>query len=31
MEEKIYLAVLHTVWLADKKLHEIFAKKQNYK
>lgn len=31
MEEKIYLALLHTLWLSHRKLHEIFAEKQNYK
>lgn len=31
MEEKIYLALLHTLWFSHRKLHEIFAKKQNYK
>lgn len=31
MEEKIYLALLHTLWLSHRKLHEIFAEQQNYK
>ena len=31
MEEKIYLALLHTLWFSHRKLHEIFANKQNYK
>ena len=31
MEEKIYLALLHTLWLSQRKLHEIFSGKQDYK
>jgi DNA processing protein len=31
MEEKIYLALLHTLWFSHRKLHEIFAESQNYK
>jgi len=31
MEEKIYLALLHTIGLSHRKLHEIFSKEQNYK
>lgn len=31
MEGKIYLALLHTIGLSHRKLHEIFWEKQNYK
>jgi len=31
MEEKIYLAVLHKIWINHKKLHYIFKNNSNYK
>ncbi len=31
MEEKIYLALLHTLWFTHNKLHSIFKENQNYK
>lgn len=31
MEERIYLALLHTLWISQRKLHEIFSEKQDYK
>ena len=31
MDEKIYLALLHSIWVSQKKLHYIFNEKQNYK
>ncbi|MCP4523930.1 MAG: DNA-protecting protein DprA [Candidatus Gracilibacteria bacterium] len=31
MEEKKYLALLHTIGFSHRKLHEIFSEKQNYK
>ncbi len=31
MEEKIYLALLHTLWFTQNKLHFIFKDKQNYR
>lgn len=31
MEEKIYLAILHSLWFTQKKLHFIFKNIQNYK
>ena len=31
MNEKIYLALLHKIWLNHKKLHLIFKNNNNYK
>ena len=31
MEEKLYLAWLHSIWLSQKKLHAIFSTSSNYK
>lgn len=31
MDEKIYLALLHSIWISQKKLHFIFRDKQDYK
>ena len=31
MQEKIYLALLHSIWISQKKLHYIFKEEQNYR
>lgn len=31
MNEKIYLVLLHSIWITQKKLHYIFKENQNYK